>query len=108
MGRLAQLEEHFVYTEGVGGSSPSPPTNLCGETAKVVRRSLGVSGQVVVPHRLASQPSLVRAERRLPRRRNPEGEAGPAAASYGSATRLTRQIDDEVLTTLESVSGNPV
>ena len=25
-GRLAQLEEHFVYTEGVGGSSPSPPT----------------------------------------------------------------------------------
>ena len=25
-GRLAQLVEHFVYTEGVGGSSPSPPT----------------------------------------------------------------------------------
>ena len=24
-GRLAQLVEHFVYTEGVGGSSPSPP-----------------------------------------------------------------------------------
>jgi uncharacterized protein YdeI (YjbR/CyaY-like superfamily) len=24
-GRLAQLGEHFVYTEGVGGSSPSPP-----------------------------------------------------------------------------------
>ena len=27
-GRLAQLGEHLVYTEGVGGSSPSPPTNL--------------------------------------------------------------------------------
>ncbi len=26
-GRLAQLEEHLVYTEGVGGSSPSSPTN---------------------------------------------------------------------------------
>ena len=25
-GRLAQLVEHLVYTEGVGGSSPSPPT----------------------------------------------------------------------------------
>ncbi len=27
-GRLAQLGEHLVYTEGVGGSSPSPPTIL--------------------------------------------------------------------------------
>lgn len=26
VGRLAQLVEHFVYTEGVGGSKPSPPT----------------------------------------------------------------------------------
>ena len=26
-GRLAQLVEHLVYTEGVGGSSPSPPTS---------------------------------------------------------------------------------
>ncbi len=25
-GRLAQLVEHLVYTERVGGSSPSPPT----------------------------------------------------------------------------------
>src|SRR5882672_8490652 len=27
-GRLAQLVEHIVYTDGVGGSSPSPPTSL--------------------------------------------------------------------------------
>jgi hypothetical protein len=27
-GRLAQLVEHLVYTEGVGGSSPSSPTIL--------------------------------------------------------------------------------
>jgi hypothetical protein len=26
-GRLAQLAEHLVYTQRVGGSSPSPPTN---------------------------------------------------------------------------------
>jgi hypothetical protein len=26
VGRLAQLEEHLVYTERVGGSSPSAPT----------------------------------------------------------------------------------
>src|SRR5580704_11257849 len=29
-GRLAQLVEHLVYTERVGGSSPSPPTSLRG------------------------------------------------------------------------------
>jgi hypothetical protein len=27
-GRLAQLVEHLVYTERVGGSSPSAPTSL--------------------------------------------------------------------------------
>ena len=27
-GRLAQLVERFVYTEDVGGSNPSPPTNV--------------------------------------------------------------------------------
>jgi hypothetical protein len=27
-GRLAQLVEHLVYTERVGGSSPSPPTTI--------------------------------------------------------------------------------
>ncbi len=29
-GRLAQLAEHLVYTEGVGGSSPSSPTTGLG------------------------------------------------------------------------------
>src|SRR3546814_9552013 len=28
VGRLAQLVEHLVYTERVGGSSPSPPTSF--------------------------------------------------------------------------------
>jgi DNA-binding protein HU-beta len=27
-GRLAQLAEHLVYTEGVGGSNPSSPTTV--------------------------------------------------------------------------------
>ncbi len=27
-GRLAQLAEHLVYTERVGGSIPSPPTTI--------------------------------------------------------------------------------
>ena len=30
-GRLAQLGEHLVYTQGVGGSSPSPPIPLARE-----------------------------------------------------------------------------
>ncbi len=36
LGRLAQLVEHLVYTERVGGSSPSPPT--IAEPAPRVRR----------------------------------------------------------------------
>jgi hypothetical protein len=33
-GRLAQLVEHLVYTERVGGSSPSPPTSRSGAARK--------------------------------------------------------------------------
>src|SRR5215204_2987155 len=32
-GRLAQLVEHLVYTERVGGSSPSPPTKVASARA---------------------------------------------------------------------------
>ena len=34
-GRLAQLVERLLYTQDVGGSSPSPPTSLpaCGASA---------------------------------------------------------------------------
>ena len=35
-GRLAQLVEHLVYTEGVKGSSPLPPTRN-GGVAQLVR-----------------------------------------------------------------------
>jgi DNA-binding protein HU-beta len=53
-GRLAQLVEHLVYTEGVGGSSPSSPTNpwhslpadpskitMEGRTGRTARASFG-------------------------------------------------------------------
>ncbi len=40
-GRLAQLVEHLVYTERVGGSSPSPPTRTFRTTAgRAAARSL--------------------------------------------------------------------
>jgi hypothetical protein len=44
-GRLAQLVEHLVYTERVGGSRPSLPTTLCvARTPRLVsfRRGLAV------------------------------------------------------------------
>ena len=49
-GRLAQLVEHLVYTERVGGSSPSPPTSLraCarfGWQATTVSRREGRAGR---------------------------------------------------------------
>ena len=39
-GRLAQLVERLVYTEKVGGSSPSPPTNLRAFGASVGKPTL--------------------------------------------------------------------
>ena len=38
-GRLAQLVERFVYTEDVGGSSPSSPTTLRRKWLRVARHS---------------------------------------------------------------------
>ena len=37
LGRLAQLVEHLVYTEGVKGSSPLLPTKYLGGVAQLVR-----------------------------------------------------------------------
>ena len=37
LGRLAQLVEHLVYTEGVKGSSPLLPTKKYGGVAQLVR-----------------------------------------------------------------------
>jgi hypothetical protein len=37
------LVERLLYTQDVGGSSPSPPTNLR-EAAKIVRRSFSEGG----------------------------------------------------------------
>ena len=56
-GRLAQLEEHLVYTEGVGGSSPSPPTRIlqklpvfpCKQNEAVAIRMTTAFGSVVSP-----------------------------------------------------------
>lgn len=38
VGRLAQLVEHLVYTERVGGSSPSPPTKFFRPAGRTARR----------------------------------------------------------------------
>ncbi len=42
-GRLAQLVEHLVYTEGVGGSSPSSPTSVS-QTAHSNVESIEITG----------------------------------------------------------------
>src|ERR1700678_3450086 len=57
-GRLAQLVERLLYTQNVGGSSPSPPTNL--RKRRAPRRlpseaHLGVGGLSRLL-RLAGQP----------------------------------------------------
>ncbi len=40
-GRLAQLVEHLVYTERVGGSSPSPPTMFFSSLGASTREGRG-------------------------------------------------------------------
>ena len=50
-GRLAQLVEHLLYTQGVGGSSPSPPIAMAVEAAQVsllrwLRRQLAQPSQI--------------------------------------------------------------
>ncbi len=39
-GRLAQLEERLVYTEDVGGSSPSSPTSSIGSALEFLGAEL--------------------------------------------------------------------
>jgi hypothetical protein len=65
-GRLAQLVERLLYTQDVGGSSPSSPTNLRREAEQVARPTgpaegrpdgkLRPKGGLVPQLRLASQP----------------------------------------------------
>ncbi len=44
-GRLAQLVERLVYTENVGGSSPSSPTTLCGSSTDVAN-TIGICSKI--------------------------------------------------------------
>ena len=79
-GRLAQLVEHLVYTERVGGSSPSPPTTgqpgcyrrvpSLGRLALMGMRS---GGRVVEGARLESEytPKAYRGFESLPLRQLP-------------------------------------
>ncbi len=53
-GRLAQLAEHLVYTERVGGSSPSPPTIAEGKSmlSNKLRGSSRISTSRISPSRI--------------------------------------------------------
>jgi hypothetical protein len=51
-GRLAQLVERFVYTEDVGGSSPSSPTTLCPFGLRLARPP---SSRFVLSHTFAKE-----------------------------------------------------
>ena len=56
-GRLAQLVERFVYTEDVGGSSPSPPTTPSLPHSMTVRpRAFDPAGEVSPFPASASRP----------------------------------------------------
>ena len=69
-GRLAQLVEHLLYTQGVGGSSPSPPIAIVsldhptGDRSRPEALEIG-SGQVMTGG--SGAPSLDRDEQRSQR-----------------------------------------
>ena len=54
-GRLAQLVEHLVYTERVGGSSPSPPTSLLASGSHSNELPLRSSGSKLIAPLLTSK-----------------------------------------------------
>jgi hypothetical protein len=71
-GRLAQLVERLLYTQDVGGSSPSPPTNLRCEAAQVVRRSFSEGGRMKL---LPNKKTQARSSRSAPAAISPEDPA---------------------------------
>lgn len=56
-GRLAQLVERFVYTEDVGGSSPSSPTIINHQKTTTAAGAAGSSLSVVSDPVYAGSPS---------------------------------------------------
>jgi hypothetical protein len=58
-GRLAQLVEHLVYTERVGGSSPSPPTNKIKDL--YLKTARGRSPKTELANHLANNPQAYHA-----------------------------------------------
>jgi hypothetical protein len=60
LGRLAQLVERLLYTQDVGGSSPSLPTSLCtfGATARQASECEGCSAGAAKQRRRAHGQSL--------------------------------------------------
>src|SRR5271154_1188710 len=48
-GRLAQLAEHLVYTERVGGSSPSPPTTFGSLKLSPLAAAFALVGVMLTP-----------------------------------------------------------
>jgi hypothetical protein len=100
-GRLAQPVEHLLYTEGVGGSSPSPPT-----TPRQVRcRRARGRGPKPPRHRPASLPPRARGvvrSRRGHRRRpsprpRPDGPTRPQR--LGASASTTRAAGSAAATT---------
>jgi hypothetical protein len=57
-GRLAQLAEHLVYTERVGGSSPSPPTSRRRHFQRLVALGLIVALGAFAPAARAESGSM--------------------------------------------------
>ncbi len=56
LGRLAQLVERLVYTENVGGSSPSPPTGHPRRSRRPVVARLGTPASLVLSASVALLP----------------------------------------------------
>ena len=91
-GRLAQLVEHLVYTEGVGGSSPSPPIRddrrlPQRRPARTPRRRRPLGGQ-----QRQTPPSPTRPWRLPPTQpRTPPDRCHPGSCPLASAWFLERK-----------------
>src|SRR5438128_283534 len=98
-GRLAQLGEHLVYTQGVGGSTPSPPTHPRSRAPRALvkpRRwtppgSLGGAAQrAVLAEVVRADAGEAGALLHQPPRREPPAMVGLAERRLADAVELAR------------------
>ena len=97
-GRLAQLVERFLYTEDVGGSSPSAPTRVVPAKAGTPERERRCVSLTLRRPSLGCGDGILQAPHQLRRHRDPKricDDRLAAAAAQGEEVKLAFLAADQ-------------